>query len=172
MVDYTNYSDVIVDGIVQASGKLKGGEQATEAYDAVLLGSDLKVPSGMLPDLSVEVDLSDYYTKDQVDGLLDDKASKDDVADVVEEILGGGDGSGGEPTGAAYTRVQRLTATGDGASTSLTVPHSLGAVPAVVVYDSSGRLFLTDTTATATDVTLSFETAPGSGTAYTVVVIG
>lgn len=50
MADYTNYSDVVVDGVVQASGKLKGGVQASEAYDAVLLGDDGRIPEELLPE--------------------------------------------------------------------------------------------------------------------------
>lgn len=45
MADFTDLNDVIVDGVVQASGKLKGGQQATQSGDAVLLGSDLKIPT-------------------------------------------------------------------------------------------------------------------------------
>lgn len=65
----------------------------------------------------------------------------------------------------------RGTVTGDGTSTTLTATHNLGAVPAVTIYTSSGELYFTDMTVTTTTITLSFNTAPASGTTYTLVAI-
>lgn len=68
-------------------------------------------------------------------------------------------------------QVRRYTLTGNGTSTSLTASHDLGAIPAVMVF-KGGELYFTDTTVTSTAITLSFNTAPASGTYFTVVAIG
>lgn len=166
-------SPVDIDGTLEVSGKIRG-LQATEPGDAIMLGEDGKVPSELV-DIGT-VDLSDYYTKEETDSLLDAKADSSEIATIVEDILAGGDGTGTAPAPGeaevSYTRVQRLTVTGNGSSTSLSASHSLGAVPAVTVYDPSGQVYLTDTVATATQITLNFTTAPASGTSYTLVVIG
>ena len=61
-----------VDGSITASGRLGGGEQAVSAGDAVLFGSDGKIPSNLKPDVGggevwEEVDLNNWPT-DWVDG--------------------------------------------------------------------------------------------------------
>lgn len=87
MVDYTNLSDVAVDGDVIASKKLKGGQQASDEGDAVLLDASGKVPSGFV-DVNVDLSgyvtntsftqtLSNYYTKSEVNDLLSGKLDSD-----------------------------------------------------------------------------------------------
>lgn len=137
--------------------------------------------------LQGDVDLTSYYTKTETDSLLEAKANVDDVytkaeTDSLAESKADADDVysrtemdailAGDGTIPGYSQVQRLTVTGDGTSTSLTASHSLDAVPAVIVFDQDGKLYFTDTSATATDVTLTFNTAPSSGTTYTLVVIG
>lgn len=124
--------------------------------------------------LEAKADVGDVYTKEEVytkaetDSLAESKADADDVYSKTEmDTILAGDG-----TIPGYSQVQRLTVTGNGTSTSLTASHSLDAVPAVIVFDQDGKLYFTDTSATATDVTLTFNTAPSSGTTYTLVVIG
>ena len=84
MADFTDLNDVIVDGVVQASGKLKGGQQATEQGDAVLLGADNKIPSSMYD----KSDLSEYYTKEQTDQAIDDAIADIDTDTSVEAGTG------------------------------------------------------------------------------------
>ena len=65
----------------------------------------------------------------------------------------------------------RGTVTGNGSSKTLTATHNLGVIPIVSIYTSSGELYMTDMTVTTTQITLSFNTAPASGTTYILVAI-
>ena len=62
------------------------------------------------------------------------------------------------------------TIEGDGSTTEFTLTHNLGTLPHVTVYDETGAITSTLTTATATTVTLTFITAPASGEDFTVVM--
>lgn len=63
------------------------------------------------------------------------------------------------------------TITGDGTTASFTLTHNLGKLPTVTVYDSSGNMTLVQFSATTTQLTFTFSTAPASGTTYTVVAV-
>ena len=80
-----------VESPLEVWGTVKA-DQATQAGEAVVLGSDGKVPARLVPDQSV--DLSGYYTKVETDNLLDDKADVSDLASYytqtqVNGLLGG-----------------------------------------------------------------------------------
>ena len=68
-------------------------------------------------------------------------------------------------------KVARAQVTGNGSSKTLSVSHQLGAVPIVYIY-KSGQQYLTDIASTSTQVTLSFNTAPASGTVFDLILIG
>ena len=66
----------------------------------------------------------------------------------------------------------RGTVTGDGSTKTWTLTHGLGGIPLTQIYDASGNLLMTDVVCTTTTIKLTFNTAPTSGTSYTVVCIG
>ena len=66
----------------------------------------------------------------------------------------------------------RGTITGDGSTKTWTLTHGLGGIPLTQIYDASGNLLMTDVVCTTTTIKLTFNTAPTSGTSYTVVCIG
>ena len=68
-------------------------------------------------------------------------------------------------------KVARAQVTGNGSSKTLSVSHQLGAVPIVYIY-KGGQQYLTDIASTSTQVTLSFNTAPASGTVFDLILIG
>lgn len=67
------------------------------------------------------------------------------------------------------------TITGDGSTVDFTLSTSdvTVLVPGIVqVYDSTGKMVVTDITFTTTSLIVGFDEAPTTGTTYTVVVIG
>ena len=72
---------------------------------------------------------------------------------------------------AGLAKVARAQVTGNGSSKTLSVSHQLGAVPIVYIY-KGGQQYLTDIASTSTQVTLSFNTAPASGTVFDLILIG
>ncbi|MGN0138267.1 MAG: hypothetical protein ACI381_06660 [Candidatus Methanomethylophilaceae archaeon] len=73
---------------------------------------------------------------------------------------------------AAKAGFYRGTVTGDGSTKTWTLTHGLGGIPLTQIYDASGNLLMTDVVCTTTTIKLTFNTAPSSGTNYTVVCIG
>lgn len=158
MVDYTDLSDVIVDGDVVASRKLKGGQQAINEGEAVLLNASGKIPSEFIDS---NVDLSDYVTTAGLDSTLESYVTDSELDQKLA----------GTSTGQAYARVWRGMVTGTGSSISLNATHNLGVLPSVTIY-KNGKLYFTDISVTETDVTLIFSTAPGIDDVFSLVVIG
>ena len=169
MVDYTDLSDVIVDGDVVASRKLKGGQQAINEGEAVLLNASnegeavLLNASGKIPSEFIDsnVDLSDYVTTAGLDSTLESYVTDSELDQKLA----------GTSTGQAYARVWRGMVTGTGSSISLNATHNLGVLPSVTIY-KNGKLYFTDISVTETDVTLIFSTAPGIDDVFSLVVIG
>ena len=72
---------------------------------------------------------------------------------------------------AGQAKVWHGQVSGNGSSKSLSATHNLGVLPAVTIY-RDGELYITDITVTTTQVTLSFNTAPVSGTVFDLIAIG
>ena len=72
---------------------------------------------------------------------------------------------------AGMAKVWHGQVSGNGSAKSLSASHNLGVLPAVTIY-KSGELYITDMTVTTTQVTLTFNTAPTSGTVFDLIAIG
>lgn len=72
---------------------------------------------------------------------------------------------------AGMAKVWHGQVSGNGSSKSLSASHNLGVLPAVTIY-KAGELYITDMTVTTTQVTLTFNTAPTSGTVFDLIAIG
>lgn len=66
-------NSVNVDGDVSASGVLRGGGQASQAGDAVLLGSDLKIPSNFITTSTSSVFTAENLESIRTNGFQQDK---------------------------------------------------------------------------------------------------
>ena len=84
MVDYTDLSDVIVDGDVVASRKLKGGQQAINEGEAVLLNASGKVPKELID--------SEFITESELDSILSGSGTDQSYTKVWRGTIQG-DGS-------------------------------------------------------------------------------
>lgn len=184
MVDYTNLSDVVVDGDVVASRKLKGGQQAINEGDAVLLTASGKIPpefvdvnvdlSGYVTVISFTQTLSNYVTSSLLNSTLGSYVTDSELSGTLNGYVTDSELDqklAGTSTGQAYTKVWRGTVTGNGTSTSLSTTHNLGVVPVVTIY-KNGEQYFTDMTVTETQVTLTFATAPSTNDTFSLVVIG
>ena len=72
----------------------------------------------------------------------------------------------------SYAKKYKGTITGDGSTKSFTITHSIGAMPVVQVFDSSGVFVLTKVTSGTSTAVVEFNTAPGSGVTYSVICVG
>lgn len=184
MADYTNLSDVVVDGDIVASRKLKGGQQAINEGDAVLLTASGKIPpefvdvnvdlSGYVTIASFTQTLSNYVTTAGLNSTLGSYVTDSELSAQLGSYVTDSELDqklAGTSTGQAYTKVWRGTLAGNGSSTSLSATHNLGVVPSVTIY-KNGELYFTDVIVTETQVTLTFATAPSANDVFTLVMIG
>ena len=172
MADFTDLNDVIVDGVVQASGKLKGGQQATEQGDAVLLGADHKIPSSMVP--------SQEHTPAQVvqneSGITIDGTQLQNATVSRPGLMTAAEVLALDALNTAVGDLQDADGkdpfiiTGDGSTKSFSITHNLGHMPVWSMYTSAGDAYITDITVTETTAVVSFFEAPSSGTQYRLVL--
>lgn len=175
-----------VESPLEVWGTVKA-DQATQAGEAVVLGSDGKVPANLVPDQSV--DLSGYYTKVETDNLLDDKADVSDLASYytqtqVDGLLRGYVPQTRKVNGKPLSSDISLTAsdvgaapteysfTGNGSATSFTVTHNKNRLPTFTLYKmsgSQGELYITDAVATTTTIVFTFASAPTTADTFKVV---
>ena len=72
----------------------------------------------------------------------------------------------------SYAKKYKGTITGDGSTKSFTITHSIGSMPVVQVFDSSGVFVVTKVTSGSSTAVVEFNTAPGSGVTYSVICVG
>ena len=156
----------------------------TSAGNVPVLDSNGKLADSVLPDLSISEFVGTVTLNTDLAGLT---AQKGDWAQVVGDTAA----NNGSYifTGSAWVRMasaaevssvnghtgavtlrQTATISGDGSTTTFTVPHALGVVPIVSVYESTGALTGTRMTATTSNVVLTFYSAPAVGDTFTVVM--
>ena len=115
----------------------------TDAHGTTPAGTNYAWDGSAWDPLGVDVDLSNYVTNTSLSTTLSSYAKK-------------------------YTG----TITGDGSTKSFTITHSIGSMPQVQVFDSSGVFVLTKVTSGSSTAVVEFNTAPGSGVTYSVVCVG
>lgn len=117
-----------------------------------------------------EVNVIEIVKRNGTPLAVSDKAVDISVPTKVSELQN----DSGYITQAALSglaKVARAQVTGNGSSKTLSATHQLGAVPIVYIY-KSGQQYFTDVSSTSTQVTLSFNTAPASGTVFDLILIG
>ena len=161
------------DADASGTGTLALAVGATTGLSVTQAG-DVDVPDGALSQQGVSVATIDQTGIDaqNTDGTTLVSAAKTVTAGTDLSFADDGDGSvtlsytGSGVTSSAAVGDQP-TASGDGTQTSFTLAHSLGAVPDAVSVDPASPAASTDyriETVTATDVTITYESPPPTGT--------
>ena len=105
--------------------------------------------------------------------LVSDASGKVAASDISADVLGYLSGLTGNIQQQLSAKASRFegSVSGDGTTTSWTIAHGLGAKPVVGVYDASGKLVLTDVTATDTQITISVDRPLSSGEVLSVLAV-
>lgn len=156
----------------------------TSAGNVPVLDSNGKLVDSVLPDLSISDLAGTVSLKTDLANLI---AQKGDWAQVIGDTAANNGSyiytgstwvrmasaaevsSVNSHTGAVTLR-QTATIAGDGVTTTFTIPHALGVIPSIAIYESTGERTGTRMVATTSNVVLTFYSAPAVGDTFTVVM--